>query len=177
MRPATMGDMPMNTMVDCTTMRSQMADLLLDPATVAAEVHAHAKNCARCHKELAELQATMAALDAWEAPEPNPYFLTRFKARLSEERALEPVGLLARWVARFRAGVNYGPSKQLRPLAATASTLLLLIGSGTYLGLTNWTRPAQPQTEATVVNDLQTMDNNAQVLDQLESLSNNEDGN
>lgn len=166
----------MNTMMDCTTTRSQMSDLLLDPAAVAAEVHAHVAACESCRKELAALQATMAALDAWQAPEPNPYFMTRFAARLREERAREPLGWRA-WLVRLRATMTDGPASHLRPIAATACTLLLLIGSGTYLGLTNWAHSAQPQTETAVVHDLQTMDNNAQVLDQLESLSDNENGN
>lgn len=166
----------MNTMMDCTTTRSQMADLLLSPAEVNAAVHAHVKACARCRAELTALQATMAALDAWPAPEPSPYFMTRFAARLREERAKEPTGWRA-WLPHWRAALSDGPANHLRPIAATACTLLLLIGSGTYLGLTNWAHSPQSQTETAVVHDLQTMDNNAQVLDQLESLSDNENGN
>ena len=32
----------------------------------------------------------MALIDAWEAPEPNPYFMTRLNARLNEERQAPP---------------------------------------------------------------------------------------
>lgn len=167
----------MNAMIDCTTIRLQLADLLLDPATVAAGVRAHALRCESCQKELSELRAVMAALDAWEAPEPNPYFLTRVKVRLGEERAQVPSWWLARWTTRLRAGMVYGPASHLRPLAATACTLMLLLGSGTYLGITNWLHSAQPQTETAVVDELQTMDNSAQVLDQLEDLSSNAGGN
>lgn len=166
----------MNTMMDCTTTRSQMADLLLAPEEVSAAVHAHVKVCADCRKELADLQATMTALDAWAAPEPSPYFMTRVTARLHDEREKEPLGWRA-WMIHWRAALSDGPASHLRPIAATACTLLLLIGSGTYLGLTNWAHPAQSQTETAVVHDLQTMDSNAQVLDQLESLSDDESGN
>jgi len=50
------------------------------------------------------------------------------------------------------------------------------VGGGTYLGVTDWMQPAQPSPQAAVVHDLQTLDNNAQVLDQMEALSNNESG-
>jgi hypothetical protein len=58
-----------------------------------------------------------------------------------------------------------------------AFTVVLLIGGGTYLNLANWDQTVNPPTQAAVVHDLQTLDNNAQLLDQLESLSsNNEHG-
>jgi hypothetical protein len=57
-----------------------------------------------------------------------------------------------------------------------ALTVLLLLGGGAYLGITNWDQAANPP-EAAVVHDLQTLDTNAQLLDQLETLSsNNENG-
>jgi hypothetical protein len=56
-----------------------------------------------------------------------------------------------------------------------ALTVALLVGGGAYLGVTDWMQPAQPS-QAAVVNDLQTLDSNAQVLDQMESLSGNESG-
>jgi hypothetical protein len=56
---------------------------------------------------------------------------------------------------------------------ATALTVVLLIGGGTYLDLTvnDWNKTPQPNSQAAVVHDLQTLDNNAQLLDQMESLS------
>ena len=61
-----------------------------------------------------------------------------------------------------------------RPLAAMALTVMLLVGGGTYLGVTNVEQPQPPPgPEAAVVHDLQTLDSNAQVLDQLESISSN----
>ncbi len=51
-----------------------------------------------------------------------------------------------------------------------ALTVMLLVGGGTYLGVTDWMQPAQQPTQnAAVVHDLQTLDNNAQVLDQTGS--------
>jgi hypothetical protein len=53
---------------------------------------------------------------------------------------------------------------------------MLLIGGGTYLDLTDWNKPAQPTPQAAVVHDLQTLDSNAQLLDQMEALSTTDNG-
>lgn len=150
----------------CAGMETKLAELLLDPETVPAAVKAHVETCDGCRHELDELRATMSAMDAWEAPEPNPYFMTRFQARLEEEKRARPAG----WLERLRARLMYGPQMHVRPLAAMALTVLLLVGGGTYLDFYWQTPPAAPAQTA-VVHDLQTLDNNAQLLDQLESIS------
>jgi len=157
---------------NCTAMGERLADLLLEPGAVPAKVQTHVEGCDRCRRELEELRATMALLDNWEGPEPNPYFLTRLDARLREERAAGS----ANWLARLRARFTYGAGVPVRPLAAMALTVLLLLGGGAYLGVSDWDQAAPPPGQTAVVHDLQTMDNNAQLLDQLESLSNNENG-
>jgi hypothetical protein len=53
-----------------------------------------------------------------------------------------------------------------------ALTLLLLVGGGAYLGITDWDHPQAAPAQA-VVQDLQTMSSNAQLLDQLEDISSN----
>ena len=52
-----------------------------------------------------------------------------------------------------------------------ALTVLLFIGGGTYLGVSDWNQAAQPPAQTAVVHDLQLLDSNAQILDQLESIS------
>ena len=153
---------------NCTGMDAKLANLLLDPASVSAEVQAHVDGCARCSRDLDELRATMALMDAWEAPEPNPYFLTRLEAR---QREVEPEG----WLAKLKASFVYGSHAHVRPLTSMALALVLLVGGGTYLGVTNWVQPPAAPEATAVVHDLQTMDSNAQLLDQLEALSNNVD--
>jgi cytochrome c-type biogenesis protein CcmH/NrfG len=59
----------------------------------------------------------------------------------------------------------------VRPLAAMALTVVLLVGGGAYLDVTNWDQPPTTPPQTAVVHDLQTLDNNAQLLDQLESMS------
>jgi hypothetical protein len=157
---------------NCTGMELKLADLLLDPDAAPAKVRAHVAACDDCRTELAELQATMNLLDAWKGPEPSPYFLSKLNARMRDERAAEPVGWPSSWVARIRARLAYGPAMHVRPLAAMALSVMLLIGGGTYLGITNLDQPAAPAGQAAaVVNDLQTLDSNAKLLDQMEALS------
>jgi anti-sigma factor RsiW len=166
----------METMKNCAGLDSKMtahlADMLLDPTAVPAKVRDHVEQCAHCQNELAELQATMALLDSWESPEPSPYFLTRMDARMREERQAAPAG----WLDRLRARFTYGPSMHVRPLAAMAMALLLLLGGGGYLGVTDPDHnPKTPIVNQAVVSDLQTLDNNSQVLDQMEAMSGNPD--
>ena len=151
----------------CTVMESKLADMLLDPDAVPAKVRAHVEQCDHCQGELAELHATMALMDTWKGPEPSPYFLTRLDARMREERRAEPAG----WLARLRARFTYGSAMHVRPLAAMALTVLLLIGGGTYLSVSDVDQANQPTQHEAVVHDLQTLDNNAQLLDQMEAMS------
>jgi hypothetical protein len=158
-------------------MDAKLANLLLDPsaapAALPARVQAHLDGCDRCRRELDELRATMNLLDAWKTPEPNPYFLTRLEACLREEREARPAG----WLAGLRARFAFRPAAHVRPLAAMALTIMLLVGGGAYLGITDWNQPPATPVQTAVVHDLQTMENNAQLLDQLEALSsNNESG-
>ncbi|MGH9598981.1 MAG: hypothetical protein ACRD27_03910 [Terracidiphilus sp.] len=162
------------TNTNCAEMESKLAGLLLDPEAAPARVRAHVEECGGCREELQKLRATVTLLDAWVAPEPNPYFITRLEARMREERASAPAGWLSRKMAGLRAGIAYGPRAHVRPLAAMALTILLLLGGGTYLGVTDWNQPAVTPGQAAVVHDLQTLDNNAQLLDQLEALSSND---
>ena len=164
--------------MNCHDLNSKLADLLLEPeagnseeqAKVYNDAHAHLAGCADCRKQLDELRATMAMLDAWEAPKPNPYFMTRLNARLADERQAAPAG----WLERMRARFTYSSRLTLRPVAAMAMTAVLLIGGGTYLEISHTETPVAPP-ETAVVHDLQTLDNNAQLLDQLENISGSPD--
>lgn len=148
-------------------MEAELADLLLDPAGASAEVRDHVATCESCRGELESLKATMGLMDTWQAPEPSPFFFTRLNARMREEREAAPGG----WLSRVRARFTYGPRVPARPLAAMALTVMLLVGGGTYLSVSKLMQPPQQASDAAVVHDLQTLDNNAQVLDTLESLS------
>ena len=160
----------MESMKKCTAMEEKLADMLLDPEAAPATVKSHVAKCASCQKELEDLRATMGLMDAWTAPEPSPYFMTRLNAQMREERQAPPQS----WWQRVRARFVYGPPMHARPLAAMALTVMLLVGGGAYLGVTNIEQPQpKPDADAAVVHDLQTLDNNAQLLDQLEAISDN----
>jgi len=152
-------------------MDEKLTNLLLDPATVSDKVQTHLDGCDRCRQELDELRATVALLDTWKTPEPNPYFLTRLQARLREEREAAPAG----WLASLRARFAIQPVARIRPLAAMALTIVLLVGGGAYLGITNWNQPPATLKQTAVVNDLQILESNAQLLDQLETLSSSDE--
>jgi hypothetical protein len=168
-----MEEMLKNRKSDCAGMGERLVDLLLDPAAASAKVLSHVEGCAGCRRELDELRAAMALLDGWKAPEPNPYFLTRLEARLREERQAAPTG----WFARLRASFVYGSATHVRPLAAMALSVVLFVGGGMYLGLSNEDQSLAVPQQTAVVHDLQTMDSNAKLLDQLEALSANNDSN
>ncbi|HEX8812893.1 MAG TPA: hypothetical protein VF742_12955, partial [Terracidiphilus sp.] len=93
----------------CAGMETKLADLLLDPEAAPAKVRDHVDACEGCRAELEALRATMSAMDAWQAPEPNPYFMTRFEARLREEKNAPRAGWLSREFARFRDRWLYSP--------------------------------------------------------------------
>jgi len=159
--------------MNCNEMNAMLPEMLFDAEVAEAngEAQVHLARCADCRKQLDELRATMALLDTWEAPEPNPYFMTRLGARLEEERTAAPAG----WFERIRARFVYSSRMTMRPVAAMAMTAVLLLGGGAYLGLDNWETPKPQPVQAAVVHDLQTLDSNAQLLDQLEAITDQPD--
>lgn len=155
----------------CNTANAKLADMLFEPESVSVEVRSHIEGCARCREELAGLQATMNLMDSWTAPEPSDYFDTKLAARLREEKAAPPAGL----IERIRTWVKYGMDWNPRPLAATALTLVLAVGGATYAGFT-FQRPTHSQVpESQTVRDLQLLDHNDQILQQLESVDEDAD--
>jgi hypothetical protein len=148
-----------------TEFKGQMPDLLLDRERVPAAVRAHVDECADCSAELKSLEATMLALDGWGGVEPSPFFDVRMSARMREARAEPPAGFLE----RMRARLLFGSNLHLRPLAAGALAALVLIGGGTYAGFEGL-HPASPVVASATVKDLQSLDENAQVFQQMNSL-------
>jgi len=156
----------------CRNIEAKLPDLLLDPESVPAEVRAHVTSCADCGRELKELETTMAALDAWEAPEVSPYFDGRMAARLREAQQAEPAG----WFERLRARLMFGESMHMRPLAAAALALAMAVGGGLYVGISgNQAKPAV-QSQSPVIRDLQSLDENQQVFQQLNQMDQQDTG-
>jgi anti-sigma factor RsiW len=84
--------------MNCNDVRENLIELLTDgPAD--PQVTAHVSQCSACAEELSSMRKTMALLDEWEAPEPSPYFLTRLRAHVKEEREKAPAGMFG-WLRR-----------------------------------------------------------------------------
>lgn len=145
--------------------KNLIPDLLLDRDRVPADARAHVEQCAECSRELAALEATMLALDAWEDVEPSPFFNARLAARLREA---EPAGFME----RLRTRLMFGSNAHLKPLAAGALAALLLIGGGTYAGLEGLHPAGQaaPVAASATVRDLQSLEDNSQMFQELNSL-------
>lgn len=151
----------------CRKVRASLPEMLLAPERVNDEAREHLKGCAECARELKELQATMAALDGWSAPEVSPWFDGRLAARLRDERAAAPAG----WLERLRARMQFGERVSLRPLAAAALALTIAVGGGIYEGFTAPHPVATPtQSASPVIRDLQSLDENAQVFQELNAM-------
>jgi anti-sigma factor RsiW len=153
--------------MNCKTCKTHLPDLLVDDNYAAAhpEVAGHLASCEACAKELAELRATYALLDAWPAPEPSPYFDSRLRARVREAAAAQPEGLFERMYAFLRFSTGF----HLRSAMAGALMLVVLAGGGTFAGFYEYSMHTTPQPSATV-NDLKILDNNAQALQQMDQL-------
>ena|SRR5271170_1059415 len=151
--------------MNCRKMNSRLADMLLDPHSVPAELRRHADECPDCVRELAELRATMALMDQWAAPEANPFFDAKLLARLRTEQQAQPAGFLE----RLKAWFLYGSSVRMQPLMAGALGLVVLVGGGTYADLA-WQQAGQRTQESAALRDLQSLDGNAQVFQQLDSI-------
>lgn len=157
---------------ECKAAGAVMPDLLFDPASAPASARAHLAVCASCQEELAELQSTMLLLEHWEAPEPSPFWTSRMGARLREEQA-QPrrglAGILDQWRTRFLLS-NYS----LKPVAGVAALgLVLAIGGGTWLDVSTQmqTHAVSPSVQASnAVRDLQSLNENAQVFQQLSAI-------
>lgn len=157
-------------MMNCAECKNGFPELLFEPENAPtpglAALQFHAAHCADCAAELASLRATMALLDTWHAPEPSPFFDTRLAALLREERQAPPAGFFE----RMRATLLFGSNMHLRPMMAGVLAVALLVGGGTYAGISSAMHPNEQQQASAAVGDLQTLDRNAQTIDQMDQL-------
>src|SRR5258707_8655072 len=90
---------------------------LLTDGPADPQVKAHVSQCSACTEELGSMRKTMAVLDEWESPEPSPYFLTRLRAHVKEEREKAPASMFG-WLRR--------------PMLAAALATVLAAGGVVY---------------------------------------------
>ena len=129
--------------MNCNDVRENLIELLTNgPAD--PQVKAHVIQCSACTEELGSLRKTMALLDEWESPEPSPYFLTRLRAHVKEERQKAPVSMFG-WLRR--------------PMLAAALATVLAAG-GVIYRLT----VATPPPDNGAVADIESLDKNHDLI-------------
>jgi anti-sigma factor RsiW len=129
----------------CNEVRENMLELLAG-GQADPPVAAHLNQCGACTVELAAMRKTMALLDEWNAPEPSPYFLTRLRAHVKEEREKVPS---ARWVAWLR-----------RPVLAVSLATALAAGGLLY----RLTLATPPSSDMGAVADIESLDKNHDLI-------------
>jgi anti-sigma factor RsiW len=117
---------------------------LLTDGPADPQVKAHVSQCSACTEELSSMRKTMALLDEWESPEPSPYFLTRLRAHVKEEREKAPAGMFG-WLRR--------------PVLA-ASLATLLAAGGVIYRLT----VATPPPDNGALADIESLDKNHDLI-------------
>lgn len=156
----------------CHDCKSALPDLLLDQSAPTNDAaRKHMESCAACREEFRALEATFALLDAWQAPEPSPYFDQKLTVRLREAQAEPPAG----WFERLRSRMMFNTGRQFRPAVAGALALVLLVGGGTFADVSLSRQAATPQASATV-NDLRILDTNHQALQTMDQLLQDDNG-
>ena len=96
------------------------------------------------------MRKTMALLDEWESPEPSPYFLTRLRAHVKEEREKAPASMFG-WLRR--------------PMLAAALATVLAAGGVVYqlVNAGNNANNGTPQV-GTAVADIESLDKNHDLI-------------
>jgi hypothetical protein len=145
----------------CEKIREEMFDLMTADR-LAPEVQQHMDGCAECSAELASMKQTMSLLDEWQAPEPSPFFDTRLQALLREEKA--KTAQKNNWIFDwFR-----------KPVLAVTAAIAVVVGAGVYVGVKSHVgptnNPAQVAQGDPAIKDLQTLDNDQDVINNFAAL-------
>ena len=158
--------------MNCKTCHSAMPDLLLDSTSaVSADARVHLNSCPSCQEEFASLQSTFALLDSWEAPEPSPYFDQKLAVRLREEQENPP----DTWFERLQSRLLFNTGREFRPALIGSMALVLLLGGGTFAGISNLASHEQKEQISAAVGDLQILDKNDQAMQQMDQLLQDDD--
>jgi hypothetical protein len=134
--------------MNCKEVRENLIVLLAEGRTDPA-VTAHVRECSNCTQEMESFRKTMALLEEWEAPEPSPYFLTRLRAHVKEEKEKAPA----------RSGVF---AWLRRPAMAVSMAAVLAAGALIY----RFSFPGEPRLPepGTPVADVEALERNHEVL-------------
>ena len=143
----------------CEKIHERMPDVAAGFSEVTTEERNHLASCSVCTEQLKSMKATLALLDAWQTPEPSPYFDLRLQARLREEMAKPQAG----WLHWFR-----------RPVLAAALTVIMGVGVGIIFTRGDRVHsrevPIADVGPGTAVSDLQTLEKNHDMYSDFELL-------
>lgn len=156
-------------MMNCKDCQKNLTDYLFEPDSHKAAISPlgeHLASCEECSRELAEMQKTMNLLDAWEAPEPSPYFDQKLAVMLREEQAKAPAG----WLERIRERFLFNTGRQFRPAMIGALALAIVLGGGSFAGIAVFHDSGTEVQSSAAVEDLQILDKNAQAIQQMDQL-------
>lgn len=159
--------------MECKIFQTRLPELILNPAAdLALTDQEHLSDCVPCKAEYTTMMATLAAMDAWQAPEPSAYFDQRLAVLLREEQRSPRMGFFA----RLRDRVLFNTGRQFRPAMAGALALLLMLGGGSYASLQRIGHTGASTQVSATVNDLQILDKNEPALQQMDQLLQDDDG-
>jgi len=141
----------------CNEIREIMPDLAAGLADTTPAMNEHLRGCVECSGKLEAFRQTMSLLDQWQVPDPSPYFDTRVRARVREERAARPA---AWW-------------EWLRKPALAASLALLMVMGVTLMqkgGVTHQETNTAQIEPGSAVGDLQALDKNHDLYSEFDVL-------
>lgn len=142
----------------CNEICEVMPDLAAGLSVAAPDVNEHLNACAGCSAKLEEFRQTMTLMDAWQTPEPSPYFDVRLMARVREEKA-KPVGWFA-WLRKPALAVSLA-------VLMVMSATLIRVDYGTKGSNDNVATVAVP---GTAVSDLEALDKNSELYSDFDVL-------
>lgn len=156
--------------MNCNDCQNELLNYQFEPEAASSEAQEHLAGCEGCGSEIASLRATMELMDTWTVPEPSPYFDQKLAVLLREEQAKAP----ASWLEKIREHLLWNTGRQFRPALIGALALIVILGGGSYIGVSTFNHPAEVQASA-AVNDLQILDKNAQAIQQMDQLLQDDD--
>ena len=141
--------------MNCERFRDRMLDAI--QGTASPELEEHVRACRACAQELEGLRKTSALLEEWTAPEASPYFDSRLRAQIREQREQRQRAAPVDWWEWLR-----------KPALAAALAVLMAVGIGLLIpGAPQpvarspvQTRPQVKTHPGSAVADLQTLDQN-----------------
>ena len=155
----------------CEEVREQFVEMApTDSGSKSPEAVSHLAGCEACTEALKSFASTMAILDEWHAPEPSPYFQTRFRARLAELKAEEEsrsAGLFG-WLRKPAFGMPVW-----RPMMVGALALAMAVGIGLRQSENSVPTGAAHLVQApqgTAVGDLQILERNQDMFTDFDVL-------